>query len=130
MTQWPRKQTLQQPAVGVGTAGFDCHGTTLYLVPGTVNIGNPTFGTLEADVTGTHALYTLSSPALDILSSSDDKITSIAEAVGFRSVSVLYRHFRALCGVSPGVFRGSRSKASAAKARIDSDSYRTNVSGR
>jgi AraC-like DNA-binding protein len=57
--------------------------------------------------------------ALDMLSSSDEKITSIAEAVGFRNVSVLYRHFRALCGVSPGVVRGSRPEASAAKARID-----------
>jgi AraC-like DNA-binding protein len=66
--------------------------------------------------------------ALDMLSSSDEKITSIAEAVGFRNVSVLYRHVRALCGVSPGVFRGSRSAASAAKARIDSD-CRARMSG-
>jgi AraC-like DNA-binding protein len=59
--------------------------------------------------------------ALDLLSSSDEKVASIAEAVGFSNVSVLYRHFRAVCGASPGVFRGSRSEASAAKARIDSD---------
>ena len=57
--------------------------------------------------------------ALDMLSSSDEKVTSIAAAVGFGHVSVLYRHFRALCGASPGRFRGSRPEASAAKARID-----------
>ena len=57
--------------------------------------------------------------ALDMLSSSDEKVTSIAAAVGFGHVSVLYRHFRALCGASPGLFRGSRPEASAAKARID-----------
>jgi AraC-like DNA-binding protein len=60
--------------------------------------------------------------ALDMLSSSDEKVTSIAAAVGFGHVSVLYRHFRALCGVSPGVFRGSHAEASAAKERIDPDS--------
>jgi AraC-like DNA-binding protein len=60
--------------------------------------------------------------ALDLLSSSDEKVTSIAAAVGFGHVSALYRHFRALCDVSPGVIRGSRAEASAAKARIDSDS--------
>jgi AraC-like DNA-binding protein len=59
--------------------------------------------------------------ALDILSTSDDKITSIAADVGFGNVSVLYRNFHALCGASPGVFRGSRPQASAAKARIDAD---------
>jgi AraC-like DNA-binding protein len=68
--------------------------------------------------------------ALDMLSSSDEKITAIAAAVGFGHVSVLYRQFRALCGVSPGLFRGSRAEASAAKARIDSDLSRTVVSGR
>ena len=68
--------------------------------------------------------------ALHILSSSDEKIASIAEEVGFRNVSVLYRHCRALFGVSPGVFRGSRSEASAATARIDSDSSPTNVLSR
>ena len=57
--------------------------------------------------------------ALDMLSLTDEKITSIATAAGFGSVSVLYRHFRALCGASPGVFRGSRPEASATKARID-----------
>jgi AraC-like DNA-binding protein len=57
--------------------------------------------------------------ALDMLSSSDEKVSSIAAAVGFRSVSVLYRHFQTHCGASPGVFRGSRPEASAAKARID-----------
>jgi AraC-like DNA-binding protein len=67
--------------------------------------------------------------ALDMLSSSDEKIASIAAAVGFGSVSVLYRHFRAACGASPGVFRGSRPEASATKARIDPIA-RTDVSGR
>jgi AraC-like DNA-binding protein len=57
--------------------------------------------------------------ALDMLSSSDEKIASIAATVGFGDVSVMYRHFDALCGASPGVFRGSRPEASAAKARID-----------
>jgi AraC-like DNA-binding protein len=57
--------------------------------------------------------------ALDLLSRSDEKIASIAAAVGFGNVSVLYRHFHAFCGASPGVFRGSRAEASAAKARID-----------
>jgi AraC-like DNA-binding protein len=57
--------------------------------------------------------------ALDLLSKSDEKITSIADAVGFGNVSVLYRHSYALCGAPPGVFRGSRAEASAAKARID-----------
>jgi AraC-like DNA-binding protein len=67
--------------------------------------------------------------ALDMLSSSDEKITAIAAAVGFGHVSVLYRQFLALCGASPGVFRGYRAEASAAKARIDSDPSRTGVSG-
>jgi transcriptional regulator GlxA family with amidase domain len=57
--------------------------------------------------------------ALDMLSSSDEKITSIAAAVGFGSVSVLYRHFGPHFGAPPGAFRGSRSDASAAKAHID-----------
>jgi AraC-like DNA-binding protein len=59
--------------------------------------------------------------ALDMISTSDEKITSIAAAVGFGHVSVLYRHLRARCGVSPGIFRGSRPDAAAAKARIDAD---------
>jgi AraC-like DNA-binding protein len=59
--------------------------------------------------------------ALDMLSSSDEKVTAIATTVGFGNVSVMYRHFGALCGASPGVFRGSRPEASAAKARIDLD---------
>jgi AraC-like DNA-binding protein len=67
--------------------------------------------------------------ALDMLSSSDEKIASIAAAVGFGSVSVLYRHFRAACGASPGVFRGSRPEACATKARIDPIA-RTDASGR
>jgi transcriptional regulator GlxA family with amidase domain len=57
--------------------------------------------------------------ALDLLSSSDEKVTAIATVVGFGNVSVMYRHFAALCGTSPGVFRGSRPEASAAKAHID-----------
>jgi AraC-like DNA-binding protein len=65
--------------------------------------------------------------ALDMLSLSDEKVTSIATAVGFGNVSVMYRHFGALCGASPGVFRGSRPEASAAKARIDPDLPDTNV---
>jgi AraC-like DNA-binding protein len=65
--------------------------------------------------------------ALDMLAASDEKITSIATAVGFGNVSVMYRHFGALCGASPGVFRGSRPEASAAKARIDPDLSDTNV---
>jgi AraC-like DNA-binding protein len=60
--------------------------------------------------------------ALDMLSTSDEKIMSIAAAVGFGNVSILYRHFHALCGASPGVFRGSRPEASAAKKRIDANS--------
>ena len=68
--------------------------------------------------------------ALDLLSSSDEKVASIAEAVGFSNVSVLYRHFRAVCDASPGVFRGSRSEAFAAKARIDSDLGRQFCHGR
>jgi transcriptional regulator GlxA family with amidase domain len=59
--------------------------------------------------------------ALDMLSSSDEKMTSIAAAVGFGHVSVMYRHFRALCGAAPGVFRNSHPEASAAQARIDAD---------
>jgi AraC-like DNA-binding protein len=59
--------------------------------------------------------------ALDMLSSSDEKMTSIAAAVGFGHVSVMYRHFRALCGAAPGVFRSSGPEAAAAKARIDAD---------
>jgi AraC-like DNA-binding protein len=59
--------------------------------------------------------------ALDLLSTSDEKITTISAAVGFSHVSVLYRNLHALCGASPGVFRGSRREASAAKARIDGD---------
>jgi AraC-like DNA-binding protein len=65
--------------------------------------------------------------ALDMLSSSDEKVTSIATAVGFGNVSVMYRHFGALCGASPGVFRGARPEASAAKARIDLGLSDTNV---
>jgi AraC-like DNA-binding protein len=67
--------------------------------------------------------------ALDMLSSSDEKVTSIASAVGFGNVSVMYRHFGALCGASPGVFRGARPEASAAKARIDLGLSDTNMSG-
>jgi len=59
--------------------------------------------------------------ALDLLSSSDEKVTSIATAVGFGNVSVMYRHFGALCGASPGFFRRSPTEAFAAKARIDPD---------
>jgi AraC-like DNA-binding protein len=59
--------------------------------------------------------------ALDMLASSNEKVTSIATAVGFGNVSVMYRHFGALCGACPGVFRGSRPEASAAKARIDQE---------
>jgi AraC-like DNA-binding protein len=65
--------------------------------------------------------------ALDMLSSSDEKVTSIATTVGFGNVSVMYRHFGALCGASPGVFRGSRPEASAAKARIDPDLSDMNI---
>jgi AraC-like DNA-binding protein len=57
--------------------------------------------------------------ALELLSTSDEKIASIAATVGFGNVSALYRHFHTLCGASPSVFRGSRREASAAKARID-----------
>jgi AraC-like DNA-binding protein len=60
--------------------------------------------------------------ALDMLSTTDEKVTSIAAAVGFGNVSALYRLFHVFCGASTGVFRGSRPKASAAKARIDADS--------
>jgi AraC-like DNA-binding protein len=56
--------------------------------------------------------------ALDMLSTSDEKISTIAAAVGFGNVSVLYRHFDAFFGASPGVFRGSRPEASAVKARM------------
>jgi AraC-like DNA-binding protein len=66
--------------------------------------------------------------ALDLLSSSDEKVTSIATAVGFGNVSVMYRHFDALCGASPGAFRGSPLEASAAKARIDPDLSDANAS--
>jgi AraC-like DNA-binding protein len=59
--------------------------------------------------------------ALDMLSTSDEKIASIAAAVGFGHVSVLYRHLHALCGAPPGVFRGSPPAAVAAKVRLESD---------
>jgi transcriptional regulator GlxA family with amidase domain len=62
-----------------------------------------------------------------MLAASDEKVAAIATAVGFGNVSVMYRHFGALCGASPGVFRGSRPEASAAKARIDPDLPDTNV---
>jgi AraC-like DNA-binding protein len=61
--------------------------------------------------------------ALDLLSMSDEKITTISAAVGFSHVSVLYRNLHALCGASPGVFRGSRREASVAKARIDAEHW-------
>jgi AraC-like DNA-binding protein len=66
--------------------------------------------------------------ALDMLSSSAEKVTSIATSVGFGNVSVMYRHFGALCGASPGFFRGSPTEAFAAKARIDPGMSDTNVS--
>jgi transcriptional regulator GlxA family with amidase domain len=68
-----------------------------------------------------HLIVTRLKAALDMLATSDEKITTIAASVGFGHVSVLYRHLHALCGAPPGVFRGARQEASLAKARIEAD---------
>ncbi|HEV3057140.1 MAG TPA: helix-turn-helix domain-containing protein [Vicinamibacterales bacterium] len=70
-----------------------------------------------------HLIVTRLKAALDMLATSDEKITTIAASVGFGHVSVLYRHLHALCGAPPGVFRGARQEASFAKARIEADCH-------
>jgi AraC-like DNA-binding protein len=79
------------------------------------------FGASYGGTIHQYLIVTRLKAALDVLSTSDEKVASIAAAVGFGHVSVLYRHLHALCGASPGIFRGARLEASAAKARIDAE---------
>ncbi|HEY8089515.1 MAG TPA: hypothetical protein VIF09_16755, partial [Polyangiaceae bacterium] len=52
--------------------GGDCHGSSLDLVQGGTSVAGATAGTLIADVSGDDALYTLTSPTLELVTFTTD----------------------------------------------------------